>query len=68
MDEKQQAKDVFVISDEKEGRSRWVKVGAAFVNRDGSINAYLDALPLDGKLHIRDRRTTTNPKEREERS
>ena len=56
----QTAKDVFTVAEEKEGRSRWVRIGAAFVNRDGSLNAYLDALPLDGKLHIRDRKTTTN--------
>jgi hypothetical protein len=26
----------------------------AFVNRDGSMNVYLDVLPLDGKLHVRE--------------
>ena len=25
-----------------------------FVNRDGSLNVRLDALPLNGQLHIRD--------------
>ncbi len=41
---------------EKEGRSTavWVKSGSAWVNRDSSINVYLDVLPLDGKLHIRE--------------
>jgi len=47
-------KDVFVIRDGKNGDSFWTKVGAAFVNRDGSLNVLLDALPTDGKLHIRD--------------
>lgn len=51
-----QPKDVFNIIELKEGKSRWVRIGAAFVNRDGSINAFLDALPLDGKIHIRDKR------------
>ena len=32
----------------------WVKAGSAWVNRDGSLNVYLDVLPLDGKLHIRE--------------
>lgn len=32
----------------------WVKAGAAWINRDGSMNIYLDVLPLDGKLHIRE--------------
>ena len=41
---------------EKEGQQKsfWVRVGTAFVNRDGSINAYLDALPVNGRLHIRE--------------
>lgn len=37
-----------------EKRSVWVKAGSAWKNRDGSINVYLDVLPLDGKLHIRE--------------
>jgi hypothetical protein len=32
----------------------WVKAGSAFVNRDGSLNVYLDVLPLEGKLHVRE--------------
>lgn len=32
----------------------WIKAGSAWVNRDGSVNVYLDVLPLDGKLHIRE--------------
>ncbi len=32
----------------------WVKAGSAWVNRDGSLNVYLDVLPLDGKLHVRE--------------
>ena len=36
-----------------EGASIWSQCGSAFINRDGSINVYLDVLPLDGKLHIR---------------
>ncbi|MGV3619403.1 MAG: hypothetical protein ACO1OB_01225 [Archangium sp.] len=37
-----------------ERKSVWVKAGSAFVNRDASINVYLDVLPLDGKLHVRE--------------
>ena len=32
----------------------WIRMGNAVVNRDGSINAYLDALPLDGKIHLQE--------------
>jgi len=40
---------------DREGRAQsvWVKAGSAWVNRDGSLNVYLDVLPLDGKLHVR---------------
>ena len=40
----------------REGMSRsfWMKVGVGFVNADGSINLYLDATPLDGKLQLRE--------------
>lgn len=51
-------KDVYAIYDSKsEGRdrSRWVRVGVAFDNRDGSLNVLLDALPLSGRLQIRPR-------------
>jgi hypothetical protein len=51
-------KDVYAIYESKtEGRehSRWVRVGVAFDNRDGSVNVLLDAIPLSGRLQIRDR-------------
>ena len=43
---------------EREGLERpvWQRVGVAFENSDGSLNVRLDSLPLNGKLHIRDRR------------
>ncbi len=44
---------VFSIRDGKNG-TIWVRAGTAFVNKDGSLNVYLDVLPLDGKLHVRD--------------
>jgi hypothetical protein len=51
-------KDVYAIYEAKtepRDRSRWVRVGVAFENRDGSLNVLLDALPLTGRLQIRDR-------------
>ena len=47
-------KDVYTIRDGSNGNSYWDRIGAAFVNKDGSLNVVLNALPLDGKLHIRD--------------
>ena len=34
-------------------KSRWVKIGATFLNRDGSESVFLDALPTNGKLQLR---------------
>jgi hypothetical protein len=50
-------KDVFTVI-EKEGwdRGLWRKIGAAFENRDGSLTLLLDALPLNGKLLVRERK------------
>ena len=48
--------DVFNIIEGKDGKDRWVKIGTAYRNKDGSINAYLDVYPRDGKLQIRNRR------------
>jgi len=51
-------KDVFVISENenKEGKNNWSKIGVAFVNKDNSLNVILDAIPTNGKIHIRDRK------------
>jgi hypothetical protein len=35
-------------------KSYWTKVGVAFVNRDGSLNLHLDAIPISGKLQVRE--------------
>ena len=32
----------------------WSRVGTGFVNKDGSINVYLDSIPLLGKIQLRD--------------
>ena len=43
-----------VVERNRDGRKFWVRVGAAFVNRDGSLNVRLDAMPVNGELQIRD--------------
>jgi hypothetical protein len=53
----QNKKAVYTVIDRIDGegkRSFWVRIGAAFVNRDGSFNVKLDALPVNGSLHIRE--------------
>ena len=42
-----------IVARERDGRKFWVRIGSAFRNRDGSLNAVLDAVPTNGKLHIR---------------
>lgn len=44
--------------DHPERKALWVQIGVAFVNRDGSINARLNALPVNASLHIRDMRVS----------
>lgn len=45
------------------GTSRhWLRIGLAFVNADGSLNVRLDAMPLNGQLHIRDQTAATQAK------
>jgi hypothetical protein len=40
----------------KEGEGWWCEVGTAWVNADDSINIYLDAIPVSGRLQIREKR------------
>ena len=59
-------KDVYAIYDGKnkgKERARWIRVGVAFPNRDGSPNVLLDAIPLSRRLQIRDRAEPQNGKE-----
>jgi hypothetical protein len=42
-----------IVARERDGRKFWVRIGSAFRNRDGSLNAVLDAIPTNGTIHIR---------------
>lgn len=49
-----------IVEGGKEGTKKedyWIRIGVAFENRDGSINVKLNALPVNGTLHIRDGKT-----------
>ena len=51
-----------------EKRKFWLRLGVAFLNRDGSLNIILDALPTNGTLHVReDREEGEDQAERQER-
>jgi hypothetical protein len=49
---------VYAVLDRKDGgRPYWMKVGAAFTNRDGSLTVVLDAFPSStNRLQIREQR------------
>lgn len=51
---KQPFKVIYAIVERPNGKPFWMRVGTAFPNRDGSMNLYLDAVPLGGKLQMRD--------------
>lgn len=46
----------------------WTRIGVAFVNRDGSINVKLEAVPVTGEIHVRDYVPREDREEREEAS
>ncbi len=50
---KAKAKAVYNIVEQGQNKY-WNRIGTAFVNQDGSYNVVLSAVPVDGKLHIRD--------------
>ncbi len=47
-------KAVFTVVERGQGKSYWTRIGVGFVNRDGSMNLKLDALPVNGNLQGRD--------------
>jgi hypothetical protein len=57
MSESNSSKPLFVytiVEGKETDKKFFVKIGVAFVNRDSSINVKLDALPVNGQLHIRE--------------
>jgi hypothetical protein len=47
-------KTVFTVVERGQGKSIWVRIGVGFVNKDGSWNLHLDAVPTNGKLQVRE--------------
>lgn len=52
---------VFSIKNTDRRGTVWVRIGTAFVNKDESLNVWLDALPIDGKLHCREAMAERQP-------
>ena len=55
-----QYKEVYTVASNGE-RNFWVRIGAAFVNKDDSLKVMLDALPVNGQLVIRDPKPKETP-------
>ena len=47
-------KTVYTIVEKSPEKKYWVRIGTAWVNRDNSLNVFLDAHPANNQLHIRD--------------
>ena len=47
-------KIVYTVVERHPHKSFWTRIGAAFVNRDGSLTVRLDAVPINGTMQIRD--------------
>ena len=45
-------RQAFAIA-QRNGKSYWIRIGAAFTNQDGSETVLLDALPVNGRMQIR---------------
>ena len=43
-----------IVQKPGEQRDIWLEIGVAVENRDGSLNAKLDALPVNGAIHVRE--------------
>jgi hypothetical protein len=39
---------------ERNGKAYWTRIGVGLVNRDGSWNLLLDAIPINGKIQVRE--------------
>ena len=59
-------KPVFALTERGE-KTFWTRVGIAFENKDRSITLQLDALPVSGRLQIRDNEDREERQDRGER-
>lgn len=60
-------KSVFALT-ERDSKTYWTRIGAAWLNKDGSISATLDAVPVSGRLQIREDQEREERDERSERT
>lgn len=46
-------KAVYTLVTKTDGTTRWVRIGSARENPDGSVDVELDALPVNGRMVVR---------------
>ena len=63
MSEQKQTMEVYHIVEREGQKSRWTRIGIGFVNKDSSLNLFLETLPLDGRIHVRTRSERHETKE-----
>lgn len=63
MDDKQDRRQrtVYTIIEKPGRKPYWMKIGIAYINHDQSWNVYLDAMPFDRKLQIREEDARSRP-------
>lgn len=57
MGEQKARKELWMVEDRGEGndaKSFWTRIGVAFENRDGSYSLILAAIPVNGRIQMRD--------------
>jgi hypothetical protein len=47
---------VYTVIEKQDGKDIWLRVGSGFYNRDGSLSLLLDAVPINGRLQVREYR------------
>ncbi len=54
MAEKKMLEAFTIVKRDGQEKAWWVRIGTAWHNNDGSINVILDALPVNGKIQLRE--------------
>jgi hypothetical protein len=52
--DKKMMKVLSPVAGKENNKTHWMRAGVAYENKDGSINIYLDLLPTNGKLQLRE--------------
>lgn len=47
---------VYTVIEKADNKDIWLRVGSGFHNKDGSLSLLLDAMPINGRLQVRDYR------------